>query len=96
MAHPEPDASRLSVEQARELARVAGKVLGGLKRTERRVCERCGKPFVGTSRARYCSVNCRTRAWQLRQPDYTARRRAQRQARGRGHAGTPTEPEPAP
>jgi hypothetical protein len=91
MAHPEPDASRLSVEQARELARVAGKVLGGLKRTEARVCERCGKPFVGTSRARYCSVNCRTRAWQLRQPDYAARRRAQRQARHgqRSPADTP-------
>jgi hypothetical protein len=84
----------LSVEQARALARVAGRVLGRLKRTELRVCQRCGRQFVGTPRAQYCSVNCRTRAWQVRQPDYNVRRRQRRRARHEAVAEPPTTPQP--
>jgi hypothetical protein len=60
-------------------------------------CGVCGRVFTASSRRRrYCSDACTAKAWRQRHPDYAARRRAQRQARQRPHADTPTEPEPAP
>lgn len=77
--HTTPDTD-LTPEAAKALARRLGAVFARQRRQEARTCLRCGRTFIGTVRAQYCSASCRALAWQRRQPDYNARRRAKRQA----------------
>jgi ubiquitin len=67
-----------------------------LRKRERKACAYCGREMEGLRRRRYCSDTCRSAAWQKTHRDRVNASRRRRQARQRPHAGTPTEPEPAP
>jgi ribosome-binding protein aMBF1 (putative translation factor) len=56
----------------------AARALAARRRQETRTCQYCGREFIGTVRAQYCSANCNQRAHYQRNAE---RKRAERRER---------------
>jgi hypothetical protein len=71
-----------------------GRLLGSLRRRQRKLCQECGQPFDGLSFQLYCSVRCQRRAiarryyWLNREKEL-ARHKAWRERRKAQREGQP-------